>query len=128
MATSHGIAFTSVHTRLSIIFLLIPTTMANVRLTKGFIGSQVFWCSIPEAQKLLETLPPTNVQVLSLKKVGEPDKPRYRLIISDGEHYAHAMLHASQNNLVERQYLGKFSVISILKMTAGDRPAPDCHK
>ncbi|KXN82854.1 Replication factor A protein 1 [Leucoagaricus sp. SymC.cos] len=53
-----------------------------------------------------------TVQFLSVKKVGSA-ADRYRLIISDGEHFVQAMLATQCNGLVESDEIKKFTVATV---------------
>lgn len=61
------------------------------------------------------------VQLLSLKKIsqtrenGSPD--RYRLVVSDGVNYTHAMLATQLTHMVEEGQLNKNTVVAVEKLT-----------
>ena len=61
-----------------------------------------------------------TLQLLSVKKVsaattGSVD--RYRIIISDGISYMQAMLATQLNNMVDDNSIGKYTIITVEKLT-----------
>lgn len=65
-----------------------------------------------------------TVQFLSIKQVtptttasSNPAQDRYRIIISDGEHFLQAMLATQLNELVHNNSIGKNTVAVIEKLT-----------
>ncbi|GAA5900278.1 replication factor A subunit protein RFA1 [Sporobolomyces salmoneus] len=64
------------------------------------------------------------LQVLSCKKVGSAgtSNERYRLVLSDGEYFAQAMLATNQNHLVSQadQPIGKHTLIKLLTYAVND--------
>ncbi|KAJ7481204.1 hypothetical protein B0H11DRAFT_2024671 [Mycena galericulata] len=63
---------------------------------------------------------PHTLQLLSLKHVNSnatSTVDRYRIIISDGEHFIQAMLATQLNNLVQENEIRKNTIVNITKMT-----------
>ncbi|KAL0074868.1 putative replication factor-A protein 1 [Phycomyces blakesleeanus] len=63
-------------------------------------------------------LPENNlpvVQVINIKRIPTATGLRYRLVISDGNHFMQAMLSAAQGGLIESGQIDKNSIIKILK-------------
>ena len=83
--------------------------MGAPQLTAGFITQRLF--DNNDNADLLTSLP--TVQILSIKKTNAQDDPqvRYRLILSDGEHYDQSMLHISLNYFIEQDDIIKNSVV-----------------
>ncbi|KAJ6502115.1 hypothetical protein C8R45DRAFT_861868 [Mycena sanguinolenta] len=60
-----------------------------------------------------------TLQVLSVKSVNSPNSnvDRYRIIVSDGEHFIQAMLATQLNPLVKEGDIKKNSIVNVTKMT-----------
>lgn len=72
-----------------------------------------------EEQEALSQTPPT-LQVLSIKKVAATSatvSDRYRVIVSDGEHFLQAMLATHVNKMIEDGEVVKNSIVVIDKFT-----------
>lgn len=89
--------------------------MSNVQLTAGICRR--FLESEDAAQKLEGT--PLLLQVLSIKKVGAGQAPtdRFRLILSDGEHFLQSMLATQLNHTVTDGLVTKHSIINVDNFT-----------
>ncbi|EIN07090.1 replication factor-a protein [Punctularia strigosozonata HHB-11173 SS5] len=65
-----------------------------------------------------------TVQFLSIKKISPTGPPganapdRYRIIMSDGEHFVQAMLATQLNHLIEDETIGKHSIVVLDRFTA----------
>ncbi|KAF7363822.1 Replication protein A subunit [Mycena sanguinolenta] len=59
------------------------------------------------------------LQVLSVKSVNSPNSnvDRYRIIVSDGEHFIQAMLATQLNSLVKEGNIKKNTIVNVTKMT-----------
>ncbi len=62
-----------------------------------------------------------TVQLLSFKKIpptgGPTNVDRYRVIVSDGEHFVQSMLATQLNNLVEEDLIAKCTIAIIEKFS-----------
>ncbi|CAL1705705.1 unnamed protein product [Somion occarium] len=91
--------------------------MSNVQLTAGICLRLVD--SSENYDEVLNSKP--TMQILSVKKVSSPgglnQVDRYRIIVSDGEHFLQAMLATQLNNLVDEGHVGKYSIIRVDKFT-----------
>ena len=93
------------------------STMSIPELSSGVI----LRLSNPEdkSEELLNSKP--VLQILSVKKVGPAPGPgnsdRYRIIVSDGEHFLQAMLATQLNNIIEEAQFGKNAIIRITQFT-----------
>ena len=73
-----------------------------------------------EEEQAVLSQSPITLQVLSIKKVGATSSAtsdRYRIIVSDGEHFVQAMLATHVNKLVEDGEVVKNSIVVIDKFT-----------
>ncbi|KAJ3119042.1 Replication factor A protein 1 [Phlyctochytrium bullatum] len=81
-------------------------TLSINDLSQGFIRV------VQESEDNHIDFPDPVVQVLNIKKVESPGATdRYRVILSDGEFFAQAMLSTQMNSLVERESILRHSVI-----------------
>ncbi|KAI0093894.1 replication factor-A protein 1 [Irpex rosettiformis] len=89
----------------------------SFQLTSG-ICERIHNIKNDEEQEALTQTTPT-LQVLSIKKVGPSTTAadRYRVIVSDGEHFLQAMLATQLNKFVEDDEVVKNSIIVIDKFT-----------
>jgi replication factor A1 len=90
----------------------------SLQLTTG-ICERLHTTQSDEEQESLAQSSPT-LQILSIKKVGASAATaadRYRVIVSDGEHFLQAMLATQLNKLVEDEEIGKNTIIVIDKFT-----------
>ena len=60
------------------------------------------------------------LQILSLKKMDTQGTERYRLVLSDGEHFSQGMLATQFNHLIEEGQMKKHSIICLEKFSVND--------
>lgn len=86
--------------------------MSNVQLTAGI-------CKLfaESAEKKIEfEVRPLTLQVLSIKRIpssANAQTDRYRMILSDGEHFLQAMLATNLNHTVTESQVSKHSIIRV---------------
>lgn len=91
--------------------------MADLQLSKGIVLRLLD--TEDTSEELLNSKP--VLQILSVKKIGPPPGPntsdRYRVIVSDGEHFLQAMLATQLNGLIEDNVFVKNSIVRITQFT-----------
>ncbi|KAJ3541514.1 hypothetical protein NM688_g6073 [Phlebia brevispora] len=94
--------------------------MVNAQLTAGICERLVNTTNQEEVDALYSSEP--TVQILSIKKVGPTSGAnavdRYRIIVSDGEHFTQAMMATQLNHFVEEGLVGKNTIVIIEKFTS----------
>ncbi|KAJ3768541.1 hypothetical protein FB446DRAFT_815786 [Lentinula raphanica] len=58
-----------------------------------------------------------TLQVLSLRKFGKQSSDRYRIVVSDGAHFIQAVLATHLNDMVVKEHLKKYSVVSVERLS-----------